>query len=60
MQSSTGQWASHIGEPAQLEQFSSITAKSAVPLRGFFVVSSAIRLAPRFLETSLHKQHYGS
>jgi hypothetical protein len=41
MQLSTGQWASHIGEPAQLEQFSSITAKSAVPLR-FFVGSSAI------------------
>jgi hypothetical protein len=41
MQSSTGQWVSQMGEPAQLEQFSSITARRAVPLR-FFVASAAI------------------
>src|SRR6476661_811673 len=44
MQSSTGQCASQIGEPAQLEQFSFITASSAVPLRFF---ASAIGFYPR-------------
>src|SRR5512144_778036 len=47
MQSSTGQWASQMGEPAQLEQFSFITARSAVPLRFF---ASAIRFDPSFHE----------
>ena len=37
------------------EQFSSITAKSAVPLR-FFVASSAIRLTPRSFETPFNKE----
>src|SRR5687768_4355039 len=55
MHSSTGQCASHKGEPAQLEQFSSITASSAVPLR-FLVASAAMRFDPRFLESSLEKE----
>src|ERR1041384_2921641 len=45
MQSSTGQWASQMGEPAQLEQLSFITARSAVPLR---FLASAIRFNPSF------------
>src|SRR5918999_2673436 len=57
MQSSTGQWASQMGEPAQLEQFSFMTAKSAVPLR--FFVASAIRLRPRSHKPSFRKKSQG-
>src|SRR3990172_3539062 len=58
MQPSTGQWASHKGEPAQLEQFSSITANRAVPLR--FLTASAMRFAPRFpFETPFKKKTDG-
>src|SRR3990170_7885675 len=55
MQSSTGQWSSHKGEPAQLEQFSSITARRAVPLR-FFVDSTAMRLSPCLFILRLQEQ----
>src|SRR5581483_9998024 len=55
MQFSTGQCASQIGEPAQLEQFSFITASSAVPLRFF---ASAIGHCPHFLETPLEGERY--
>src|SRR5687767_8582560 len=55
MQPSTGQCASHSGEPAQLEQFSSITASRAVPLRFF---ASAIRLHPRFLQPCPERERY--
>jgi hypothetical protein len=47
-----------MGEPAQLEQFSFMTANRAVPLR--FFVASAIRCAPRFVKTSFKKQRQGS
>src|SRR5690348_8030971 len=43
MQFSTGQCSSHRGEPAQLLQFSSITARRAVPLRFFFSSGCAVR-----------------
>src|SRR6476646_6595001 len=42
MQFSTGQCSSHRGEPAQLLQFSSITARRAVPLRFFFSSGCAV------------------
>ena len=46
MQSSTGQCTSHRGDPAQLVQFSFITARSAVP---FLFLASAIDLHPSSL-----------
>src|SRR6476646_6809687 len=55
MQSSTGQWASQMGEPAQLEQFSFITARSAVPLRFF---AAAIRFDPSFHEPPSKRDHH--
>src|SRR5262249_37712626 len=56
MQSSTGQCASQMGEPAQLEQFSFITARSAVPLR---FLASAIRFDPPFHEPSPKRDRDG-
>src|SRR3990172_11140990 len=48
MQSSTGQCNSHTGEPAQLLQLSSMTARSGVPLRFFSCPSPCCSISGLF------------